>query len=78
MVNRIQNIRKANGFDITDKITVRLTSHSETDSAINKYKDYIAKQVLADSIEIVNAISDENYTDLDFDSFKLQVSVTKA
>ena len=78
LVNRIQNIRKANGFDITDKITVRLTSHSETDSAINKYKDYIAKQVLADSIEIVNAISDENYTDLDFDSFKLQVSVTKA
>ena len=78
LVNRIQNIRKASGFDITDKITVKLTSHSETDSAINKYEDYIAKQVLADSIEIVDTVSDENCTELDFDSFKLQVSVTKA
>lgn len=41
-------------------------------------KDYIAKQVLADSIEIVDTVSDENCTELDFDSFKLQVSVTKA
>lgn len=34
MVNRIQNIRKASGFDITDKITVRLVHHTETDPAI--------------------------------------------
>lgn len=78
LVNRIQNIRKASGFDITDKIAIRLAHRPETDSAINEYKDYIAKQVLAESIEITDTVSAENSTELDFDTFKLQVSVTKA
>ncbi|WP_455498277.1 isoleucine--tRNA ligase [Coprobacter sp.] len=78
MVNRIQNIRKASGFDITDKITVRLVHHTETDPAIEEYKDYIAKQVLAKSIEITDTVPEEYSSDLDFDTFKLQVSITKA
>ena len=39
LVNRIQNIRKTNGFDITDKIEVSLESNAETDVAVEEYKD---------------------------------------
>lgn len=78
LVNRIQNIRKASGFDITDKIVVLLEHNAETDPAINEYKDYIAKQVLAESIETVDAVPEDNRSELDFDTFKLPVSVTKA
>ena len=78
LVNRIQNIRKSSGFDITDKINVCLSHHPETDPAISKYKDYIAKQVLATSIDTVDTLPDSDSTELDFDTFKLQVSVTKA
>ena len=49
LVNRIQNLRKSSGFDITDKIHVSILSCEEMDEAIHDYKDYIANQVLAES-----------------------------
>ena len=77
LVNRIQNLRKSSGFDITDKIHVSILSCEEMDEAIYDYKDYIANQVLAESIEIMdNAISDA--TELDFEDFKLSVKIEKA
>ena len=77
LVNRIQNLRKSSGFDITDKIHVSILSYEEMDEAIHDYKDYIANQVLAESIEIMdNAISDA--TELDFEDFKLSVKIEKA
>ena len=77
LVNRIQNLRKSSGFDITDKIRVSILSCEEMDEAIHDYKDYIANQVLAESIEIMdNAISDA--TELDFEDFKLSVKIEKA
>ncbi len=44
LVNRIQNLRKSSGFDITDKIHVSILSCEEMDVAIYDYKDYIATQ----------------------------------
>jgi isoleucyl-tRNA synthetase len=38
LVNRIQNIRKSSGFEITDKIRIRLSKNQETDDAVNEYK----------------------------------------
>ena len=48
VVNRIQNIRKSKNFDITDKINVKISKCDGTDAAVLEYKEYIAKQVLAD------------------------------
>lgn len=75
LVNRIQNLRKSSGFDITDKISVTILSTDEMDPAIEAYTDYIANQVLAVSIEITDVISDA--TVLDFEDFKLSVKVEK-
>ncbi|WP_446786744.1 isoleucine--tRNA ligase [Macellibacteroides fermentans] len=76
LVNRIQNIRKSSGFDITDKITIAVLSSEDMDPAIRAYSSYIAGQVLAESIEIADVVSDG--TELDFEEFKLTVKVERA
>lgn len=78
LVNRIQNIRKNKDFDITDKIIVTIASDEHTDEAVSEYKGYIAKQVLADSIEVVDKVSGDDAIELDMDDFKLNITVAKA
>ncbi|MBP3517673.1 MAG: isoleucine--tRNA ligase [Parabacteroides sp.] len=76
LVNRIQNLRKSSGYDITDKITVTILSNDGMDEAIRDFNAYIANQVLAVSVEITDAISDA--AELDFEDFKLSVRIEKA
>ncbi len=47
LINRIQNLRKSSGFEVTDRISVTLSSHPQIDSAVQHFHDYIASQVLA-------------------------------
>ena len=75
LVNRIQNIRKSNGYEITDKIQVILQSDIRINEAVEEYKQYIANQVLANSLTIDNLTSG---IELDLDDFKLFVKVEKA
>jgi isoleucyl-tRNA synthetase len=51
LVNRIQGIRKDNGFELTDRITVIL-SQNELQNSFNEFKDYICREILADALEI--------------------------
>ncbi len=74
LVNRIQNIRKANGYDIVDKIKVVLQSDSRTDEAVSEYKTYIMNQVLAVGMEIASLSEGQ---ELDFDDYKLLIQVDK-
>ncbi|HCK24523.1 MAG TPA: isoleucine--tRNA ligase, partial [Bacteroides graminisolvens] len=69
LVNRIQNIRKSSGFEITDKIRIRLSKNQETDDAVNEYNSYICNQVLGVSLELVDEVKDG--TELNFDDFSL-------
>lgn len=75
LVNRIQNIRKSSGFEITDKIRIRLSKNQETDDAVNEYNSYICNQVLGVSLELVDEVKDG--TELNFDDFSLFVNVIK-
>jgi len=76
LVNRIQNIRKNTGLEITDKIRLRISSAPETDSAIGEYADYIKKQVLAEDLDIVTD-SAPDFVETDFEDFKLYIAVNK-
>ena len=74
LINRIQNIRKDSGFEITDRIKVTIAPNEQTDAAIADYAEYIKTQVLADSIEV-------NYNDgqeIDFDDFSINIKVVKS
>ena len=53
-VNRIQNIRKDSGFEVTDKIAVEIQDHEMIRGAVNLYHDYIAQQTLARSVILVD------------------------
>ena len=77
LVNRVQNIRKSSGFDITDKVIIKIASATEMDGAIQSFREYISNQVLAKSIEITSEPI-ANATTLDFEDFTLDVLVVKA
>ncbi len=77
MVNRIQNLRKSSGFDITDKVIITVASSKEMDEAIADYKEYISNQVLANDI-IISTEAIDNATEFDFEDFKLSVKIEKA
>ena len=75
LVNRIQNIRKSSGFEITDKITIVLSRNSNSDDAVNEYNTYICNQVLASSLVLADEVTDG--TELNFDDFNLYIKVNK-
>lgn len=75
LVNRIQNIRKSSGFEITDKIKITISKNTQTDDAVKENKDYICNQVLGTSLELVDEVKDG--TMLEFDDFSLFVNVIK-
>ena len=74
IINRVQNIRKESGFEITDRINITLSPNTETDAAVKAFGDYIKTQVLADSI----TIAQNDGTEVDFDEFKLNISIAKS
>ncbi|KAA6350698.1 Isoleucine--tRNA ligase [termite gut metagenome] len=75
LINRIQNIRKSKGFEITDKIKMVLSKNPQTDDAVNEYSGYICNQVLANSLVLGDEI--ENGVELEFDDFSLFVDIAK-
>ena len=76
LVNRIQNLRKSNGYDIVDKVRIAIVSIPEIVAVVEEYNQYIANQVLAVSIDLVEDI-EEDATELDFDEFNLRIKVEK-
>jgi len=73
LINRIQNLRKDSGLEITDRINVILASNEQTDAAVADYADYIKAQVLADDI----SIAENDGVETDFDDFKLNIKIEK-
>ncbi|ROT08428.1 isoleucine--tRNA ligase [Muribaculaceae bacterium Isolate-037 (Harlan)] len=77
LINRIQNIRKGNDFEITDKVRVELSDEDEIKDAVNAFRDYISAQVLADEIIIVPSLDGQDCVDLEIDGLKAKARVTK-
>ena len=57
-INKVQTIRKDSGFELTDRITVNIIENAELRSSLIEFKDYICREILADSLEFVPLISD--------------------
>ena len=74
LVNRIQNIRKKSGLEITDRIHVQIESNDAATKAVEAFGDYIARQVLADDIKLE---ANEGQT-VEFDDFNLNINITKS
>jgi isoleucyl-tRNA synthetase len=74
-VNRIQKIRKDNGYDLTDRILVKVADVPPLTDSLTRFNDYICAEILADSIELVNEPA--NGTEIEVNDIPLKVFVTK-
>ena len=75
LVNRIQKIRKDSGFELTDRIFVKVAETETLKSSITQYNDYICAEILADKLEVVPQMADG--TEIEVNDTVLKVLVTK-
>jgi len=58
LINRIQNLRKDSGFEVTDKISVVIESKPEVEASLGAYRDYVCSQTLAVSMDSVEDLAE--------------------
>ncbi len=76
IVNRIQNIRKSRGYDITDRISLTFEPSGDNDEAIREHADYISRQVLASSLDIAPVDTTDSLVEqLSIDDVNLNVRI---
>ncbi|MBS1947023.1 MAG: isoleucine--tRNA ligase [Bacteroidetes bacterium] len=75
LVNRIQKIRKDNGYELTDKILVKVAEAPALKESITQFNTYICAEILADDLEIVPEIA--GGTEIEVNDIPLKVLVTK-
>ena len=73
IVKKVQAIRKDSGFEITDRISVVLSSSEVSDAAVEQFREYICNQVLADSLEVNATLSEGEGIELDGCTIKVTV-----
>ena len=74
IIKKIQAMRKDSGLEITDRIAVSVSMNAGSDEAVNEFKEYIANQVLADSIELCESVAGE---DVELDGYTLNIAIEK-
>ena len=67
LINRIQNIRKESGFDVTDKIEVQIERHELINSAVETHGAYIGSQTLASKISLAEKLDNNGTRRIDID-----------
>jgi isoleucyl-tRNA synthetase len=75
LVNRIQNIRKDSGFEVTDKIKVHLQKNDTLEEAVKLNEGYIKSETLTEELVFEEDI--ENGTEIEFDDIKTKIKITK-
>jgi len=74
-VNRIQKIRKDNGYELTDRILVKVSDVPALKDSLTQFNDYICSEILADSIEVIAELA--NGTEIEVNDILLKVFVSK-
>jgi len=74
-VNRIQKIRKDSGFELTDRVEIRVAAPDGLKDALAQFKTYICAEILADTLEIVPELTEG--TEIDINDLLLNVIVSK-
>jgi isoleucyl-tRNA synthetase len=75
LVNRIQKIRKESGYELTDRILVKIEEYEPLKSAIINFSDYICTEILADSIQLVSQVPEG--TEIEVNEATLKVLISK-
>ncbi|WP_282918592.1 isoleucine--tRNA ligase [Porphyromonas macacae] len=75
LVNRIQNLRKQNGYEVSDRIMLTIANNEIMNPVIEGYRDYICREVQAD--QLTAEVSLTEGAELDMDDFVLRVNICK-
>ncbi len=83
LINRIQNLRKSGGFDVTDKVEVRIFADGGTAAEIDAslrcgFRNYVASQTLAKSIEVRPLSDAGGASDVEWEEGEVKIKVTKS
>ena len=75
VVSKVQNLRKSNGFEVTDRINLIFNGDDEIKNAINKNIEYVKSETLSNNIQF--NVKVEGGLDLIFDKLKTKIFITK-
>lgn len=75
IINRIQNLRKQSGLEVSDKIKLEVVNNEHVRETLQEYGDYIAHEVQAISLTLVDKLDDS--IELDLDEFTISVKISK-
>jgi isoleucyl-tRNA synthetase len=76
-VNRIQNIRKENGYEVTDKITVQIEDNEFVREAVKRHASYIGSQTLATKVSLVTSFPATDVREVEIDEVVVKILVCK-
>jgi isoleucyl-tRNA synthetase len=77
-INRIQNMRKDAGFEVTDKIKIKFNGSDQIISAVNSFKEYISNETLAENIISVKSFNGSIKQDWDIGEYQCSIQIVKA
>lgn len=77
IVNRIQNIRKNIGLDVTDHISVKIEKQEDINDAVNNFKEYICSEILADNLELAEAGLNGASEEVEIEEITTKIQVKK-
>jgi isoleucyl-tRNA synthetase len=75
LINRIQGLRKSNGFEVTDKINVRLSNHSHIREAVKDNLSYICAEILAETVLFENELNEGELATID--GIEILIAISK-
>jgi len=75
LINRIQNLRKTKGFEVTDRINVKISAHLLINDAVNKNLSYICAEILADSVVLEDEVNEGEKTVID--EIEILIAISK-
>jgi isoleucyl-tRNA synthetase len=82
LINRIQNLRKSNGLEITDRINISVyaqgENYSDINNAIANHKEYILAQILCDNLELSDNYDAKNGEEIEFGAENIFINLEKA
>ena len=75
VVSKVQNLRKSNGFEVTDRINLIFSGDDEIKNAINKNIEYVKSETLSNTIQF--NVKVDGGSDVIFDKLKTKIFITK-
>ena len=75
LVNRIQNLRKDSGFEVTDKIQLTVLNYQNLQESVLENKEYIMSETLTKELVFVDSLTDG--TEIEFDDIKSRILINK-